>query len=129
MANPTFDAPLAVGAQIEARGRHPEVANRVFLRDGDRTWTYRRFRDESVRMAHLLGRRLGPLDEKRPGHVAMILENHLELASLYGGCAYSGLTLFGINTGLRGTTLAGVVNQSRAPILIVDQRLQDEVEK
>jgi acyl-CoA synthetase (AMP-forming)/AMP-acid ligase II len=129
MANPTFDAPLAVGAQIEARGRHPEVADRVFLRDGDRTWTYRRFRDESVRMAHLLGRRLGPQSEKRPGHVAMILENHLELASLYGGCAYGGLTLFGINTGLRGTTLAGVVNQSRAPILIVDQRLQDEVEK
>ena len=35
----------------------------------------------------------------RPGHVAMLLENHLELLALYGGCAYAGLTLFGVNTG------------------------------
>jgi fatty-acyl-CoA synthase len=124
-----FDAPLAVGAQIEARASHSEAGDRTFLRQGERTWTYRRFRDESVRLAHLLGRRLGPLDDARPGHVAMLLENHLELLALYGGCAYGGLTLFGINTGLRGATLAGVVNQSRARILIVDQRLQDEVEK
>ena len=131
MATPAFrfDAPLAVGAQIEARASHPEVGDRIFLRQADRTWTYRRFRDESVRVAHLLGRRLGPLDDTRPGHVAMLLENQLELLALYGGCAYGGLTLFGINTGLRGATLAGVVNQSRARVLVVDQRLQDEVEK
>jgi fatty-acyl-CoA synthase len=81
---------------------------------GDRTWTYRQFRDESVRLAHFLLRRLGPIDDKRPGHVAMILENHFELLALYGGCAYAGLTLFGINTGLRGEVLAGVLIQSRA---------------
>jgi len=27
-------------------------------------------------------------------HVAMLLENHLELLALYGGCAYAGLSLF-----------------------------------
>ncbi len=43
-------------------------------------------------------RRLGRIDDSRPGHVAMVLENHLELMALYGGCAYSGLTLFGVNT-------------------------------
>jgi hypothetical protein len=35
----------------------------------------------------------------------MMLENHLELLSLFGGCAYAGMTLFGINTGLLGDTL------------------------
>jgi len=125
----SFDAPLAVGAQIEARGTHPEVGRRVFLRQNERVWTYRRYRDESVRLAHLLLRRLGPIDDERPGHVAMLLENHLELLALYGACAYTGLTLFGVNTGLRGATLAGVVNQSRARLLVVDQRFEEEVER
>lgn len=123
------DAPFALGAQIEARANHPGFAERPFLKKDDRIWTYRRYRDESVRFAHFLRRRLGTIDEQRPGYVAMILENHLELLSLYGGCGYGGLTLFGVNTGLRGETLAGVLNQSRARMVIVDQRLQEHVER
>ena len=129
MLAPTFDAPLTLGAQIEARATHPDVAGRVFLRQHDRTWTYRRYRDESVRLAHFLRARLGRIDDDRPGHVAMFLENHLELLALYGGCGYGGLTLFGVNTGLRGDTLAGVLDQSRARLLVVDQRLWPEVER
>jgi acyl-CoA synthetase (AMP-forming)/AMP-acid ligase II len=126
---PSFDAPLLLGAQIEARAAHPEVAERVFLRQHDRAWTFRRYRDECVRVAHFLRRRLGAIDDSRPGHVAMLLENHLELLALYGGCGYAGLTLFGVNTGLRGETLAGVVDQSQARLLVVDQRLWPEVER
>ena len=132
MADPApiqFDAPPTVGAQIEVRAQHPEVGQRVFLCQGDRSWTYRQYRDESVRFAHFLLQRLGTIDEQRPGHVAMLLENHLELLALYGGCAYAGLTLFGVNTGLRGDTLAGVVEQSRARLLVVDERLLPEVER
>ncbi len=126
---PLFDAPPAIGAQIEARARHPEISGRVFLCQGDRAWTYRQYRDECVRLAHFLRGRLGAIDEERPGHVAMLLDNHLELLSLYGGCAYAGLTLFGVNTGLRGDTLAGVLDQSRARVLVVDERLLPEVER
>jgi fatty-acyl-CoA synthase len=129
MAAISIDAPFDLGSQIEARAHHPEVAERPFLRHEERVWTYRRYRDESVRLAHFLLRRLGHIDESRPGSVAMLLENHLELLALYGGCAYAGLTLFGVNTGLRGDTLAGVINQSHARVLVVDQRLQDEVQK
>ncbi len=125
----TFQAPLTVGAQIEARASHPEASGAPFLLQGDRTWTYRQYRDASVRTAHLLRRRLGPADAERPGHVAMLLENHFELLALYGGCAYAGLTLFGVNTGLRGETLAGVLNHSRARLLVVDERLLPEVER
>jgi fatty-acyl-CoA synthase len=128
-SRPMIDAPLSLGAQIEARAAHPELAERVFLREGERSWTYRRYRDESVRLAHFLLRRLGRLDEARPGHVAMLLENHLELLALYGACGYAGLTLFGVNTGLRGETLAGVLNQSRARVLVVDERFRAEVER
>src|SRR5262250_1049905 len=125
----TFDPPFTLGTQIDARAAHPEVGARELLLQGDRVWTYRRYRDEAVRLAHFLQRRLGPIDDGRPGHVAMLLENHLELLALYGGCGYAGLTLFGVNTGLRGDTLAGVLNQSRARLLVVDQRLWPEVER
>jgi acyl-CoA synthetase (AMP-forming)/AMP-acid ligase II len=125
----TFEAGFTVGEQIDARARHPVTEHKVLLMQGDRTWTYAQFRDECVRMAHFLQRRLGPIDERRPGHVAMLLENHFELLALYGGCAYAGLTLFGVNTGLRGEVLSGVLNQSRARLLVVDEKLWPEVER
>jgi fatty-acyl-CoA synthase len=124
-----FDAGFTVGEQIEARAKHPGTERKVLLMQGDRTWTYTQFRDESVRLAHFLRRRLGAVDEQRPGHVAMVLENHFELLALFGGCAYAGLTLFGVNTGLRGEVLSGVLNQSRARLLVVDERFWPEVER
>src|SRR5262249_12205475 len=41
----------------------------------------------------------------------------------------AGLTLFGVNTGLRGDVLTGVLNQSRARLLVVDERFWPEVER
>lgn len=124
-----FEAGFTVGEQIEARAIHPEAGKKILLMQGDRRWTYAQFRDESVRMAHFLRRRLGTVDERRPGHVAMVLENHFELLALYGGCAFAGLTLFGVNTGLRGEVLAGVLNQSRARLLVIDERFWPELER
>jgi hypothetical protein len=48
-----------VAAQIEARAAHPELENKVLLVHDDRSWTYQQYRDESVRMARFLRRRLG----------------------------------------------------------------------
>jgi len=126
---PRFDAPFTVGAQLDARANDPRIASRCAVRHGDRSFTYRELRDESVRFAHFLQARLGRIDDRRPGHVAMLLENHPELLALYAGCGYAGLTLFGVNTGLRGDTLAGVLNQSGARVLVVDERLLPEVER
>jgi acyl-CoA synthetase (AMP-forming)/AMP-acid ligase II len=122
-------APFTLGAQLEARAAHEVCGPKVFLMQDDRTWTYKQLRDEALRTAHFLRGRLEPTGGDEPGHVAMLLENHFELVSLFFGCAYAGYTLFGINTGLRGETLAGVVNQSRARMLIVDERLLPEVER
>ncbi len=122
---PTIQAAFDLGSQIEARGRHPEVSGWPLLRTDDRVWSYGEYRDECVRISHFLRRRLGGPG----GHVAMLLENHAELLTLYGACGYNGSTLFGVNTGLRGDTLAGVLNQSKATLLVVDQRLQEQVER
>lgn len=132
MSRPPIQFPqaeLTLRAQIELRAEHPETSNKVFLRQHERTWTYRQFRNESARMGRFLRQRLGAIDDRRPGHVAMILENHLELLAIYGGCGVAGLTLFGINTGLRGDTLAGVLNHSRARLVVVDERFLPELEK
>jgi fatty-acyl-CoA synthase len=120
---------MTVRAQMQVRAEHPVIGEKIFLREHDRSWTYRQWRDESTRMAHFLLERLGPRSEARPGYVAMLLENHLELLSLYGACGVAGLTLFGINTGLRGKTLAGVIGHSRSRLLVVDERLWPEVER
>ena len=125
----TIEAEFTVAAQIEARAAHPELANKVLLVHDDRSWTYQQYRNESVRMARFVRGRLGQIDDKRPGHVAMLLDNHLELLAMFGGAAYGGLTLFGVNTGLRGDVLSGVINQSGSRVLVVDERLYPEVEK
>jgi fatty-acyl-CoA synthase len=127
--HPQIDAPLTLGAQLEARAAHPELADRIAVRNADRSWTYRQFRDEAVRYAHLLRGRLGRCDSGRPAHVAMLLDNHPELLALLAACGYNGMTLFGVNTGLRGETLAGVIGQSQARLVVVDERLLPEVER
>ena len=121
-------APLTVREQIRVRAEHAESADKVFLRHDDRSWTYRRFRDEASRVAHFVLGRVPPRGDEPP-HVAMLLENHFELLSLYGGCAVAGATLFGVNTGLRGETLAGVLNQSRAGMLVVEEKLLPELDR
>ncbi len=121
---PSIEAPMVLGAQIEARAQHPEFADRPFLIHDDRSWTFRDFRDESVRAAHFL---LGRLGGASP-HVAMLLENQMELMQLYGGCGYAGATLFGLNTGLSGDTLRNVIDASGARMLVVDERLYPRVE-
>ena len=126
---PKLDAAFHVGAQLDARAAHAEISDRIAIRSGEFAWTYRAFRDEAVRVAHLLLRRLGRRDEQRPPHVAMLMENRPDLLALYAGCAYAGSTLFGVNSGLRGDTLAGVLNQSRARLLVVDETLWPEVER
>jgi fatty-acyl-CoA synthase len=126
---PHFDAPFTLGAQLDARASDPAVACRTAVRHAERSWTYREFRDEAVRFAHFLSRRLGRVDDRRPGHVAVFLENHPEFLALYAACGYTGLTLFGVNTGLRGETLAGVLNHSGARLLVVDEHLLPVVER
>ena len=59
-APPRFDAALTIGAQLDARAAHPDVARRIALVQRDRTWTYGRLRDEAVRTAHFLLGRLRP---------------------------------------------------------------------
>ena len=55
MSNPPAAAPpLTLGAQIDARALDAAHAERVFLCQHERSWTFRRYRDECLRYAHFL---------------------------------------------------------------------------
>jgi hypothetical protein len=56
----------SMSVQLDARASHAEIGERIAIRSGELAWTYRAFRDEAVRVAHLLLRRLGRCDEQRP---------------------------------------------------------------
>ena len=62
-----IDAPLTLGAQVDARAQHPELADQVFLMHDDRSWTYRQYRDESGHR----GKHTEPVHEVGPlvGHL------------------------------------------------------------
>ena len=52
-----FEGDLSVRDQMQARAELAATADKIFLMEHDRRWTYRQFRDESVLMGHfLLGR-------------------------------------------------------------------------
>ncbi len=123
--------PLTVRDQLEARATHPEIGQHPFLRTRDEEWTYRRFRDTSCALSHFLLEHLGASKNGvgEQGRVAILADNRPEFLAVFGACALSGLNLFGINTGLRGEVLAGVVNQSGAGMLIVDPAYLERVEQ
>ncbi len=121
-------APLTVRDQLEARASHPEIGQHVFLRTLDEEWTYRRFRDTSCALSHFLLDHIGAAREGRQGRVAILADNRPEFVAVFGACAIAGLNLFGINTGLRGDILAGVLNQSGVGMIIVDPTYLERVE-
>ncbi|MCP4681861.1 MAG: AMP-binding protein [Desulfobacterales bacterium] len=59
--------------------------------------------------------------------VAVFMDNHPSFLYAFGGCAVTGGTLFGVNTGLRGQVLSDIINQSRCQTLIVDDRHMDKI--
>ena len=121
--------PLTVRDQLEARVNHPEICDHVFLRTVDEEWTYRQFRDTSCALSHFLLDRCGGTSSESQGRVAILADNHPEFVAVFGACAVAGLNLFGINTGLRGDVLSGVVNHSGATVLIVDPAYLPRVEQ
>ena len=120
---PQIDAPFTLGAQLDARALHPE------LRRADRDPLRRRRLELPA-----VSRRGGALralpaaparaDRRRSGPVTWrcCSTTSRSCSRCYAGCGFAGLTLFGVNTGLRGDSLAGVINQSRARVLVVDER-------
>ncbi len=123
------NVPLTVRHQLDARASHPQIGDSVFLKTRDDEWSYRRLRDTASATAHFLLNRTGGADGSQQGRVAILADNRPEFVAVFAACGVAGLNLFGINTGLRGETLAGVLNQSGAKVLIVDAEYLPRVDQ
>jgi fatty-acyl-CoA synthase len=89
------------------------------LRSGDRTWTWREYVAESGARANAL-RSL--LDDDRPPHVGVLLENTPEMAFAISAGALGGHITAGINRTRRGRALSDDVATADCQVLLTDGR-------
>jgi fatty-acyl-CoA synthase len=111
--------PFTFQELIVERAEDPKSADRTFAKTDDSSVTYREYARHSAAWAHLMTSLHG--DPSTPPRVAVMMRNNLEFLYAYGGSAFAGALLFGINTGLSGEKLKAVINNSGADILITDE--------
>jgi len=112
-----------VADQMEMKAFDEKTADKTFVYFQDQEITYRQFYQRSSTFAHWfqrLKKASGAGDDNI--RVAVFMDNHPVFLYAYGGCALTGGTLFGVNTGLRGQVLADLINQARCQALICGDR-------
>ncbi|MBN2159016.1 MAG: AMP-binding protein [Spirochaetes bacterium] len=109
--------------------------NRVLFIFEGKEYTYGEVYKQSKRYANFfLSERKKLVDEGKLGKkerlpIAIYMENTPEYVFSSFAAGLSNSVLFAINTGLRGETLAKVIDQSKSAFLIVNENSADEVKK
>lgn len=98
-------------AQVE---RH---ADKTYLSDARRSWTYAEFFRESQSLAHGL-RSMGVESQAR---VVLLMNNRAEFMLAYWALAFLNATIVPVNTALQGDALAYMFKDADATLAIVDQ--------
>ncbi len=92
-----------------------EIPDRLALRAGDRTWTYRQLGDESMRVAQaLLAAGVG-----RGDRVAVLDQNAPEYFPFFFGAVTTGAVTVAVNWRLAPPEMEYVLNDARAKVLLV----------
>ncbi|MFI7589742.1 AMP-binding protein [Spongisporangium articulatum] len=89
------------------------------LKAGERVWTWRQVVAESGRRANAV-RAL--LDDERPPHVGVLLENTPEMVFALSAGALAGHVSVGVNSTRRGSALAADVLKADCQLLLTDER-------
>jgi fatty-acyl-CoA synthase len=116
--------PFSLQELILERASDPATADKVMARMDDRTISYASYARQAIAWAHLFRAR----SHGSAPRVAVMMQNNLEFLLAYGGVAFSGGTLFGLNTGLGGHVLRRVIEASGAQLILVDSAHQAAVE-
>jgi carnitine-CoA ligase len=103
-----------------ALAAHPD---KLALRSPDEAYTYAQAHDRALALA---GGVLG-LGAERPDPVLLMLDNHLDFVLAWLGLALTGLVEVPVNTAYKGRMLAHLVNDSRARMLVVEERYCERV--
>ncbi len=96
--------------------------DRPGLRFEQREWSWRDVVAESASRAAALTELL---DDGRPPHVAVLLDNVPEFAFTLGGAALAGHVVVGLNSTRRGAALAGDLARTDCQLVLTDARLHD----
>ena len=97
-------------------------ADRPGLRFEDREWSWREVVTESANRAAVLAELL---DDDRPPHVGVLLDNVPEFAFTLGGAALGGYVVVGLNSTRRGQSLADDVARTDCQLVLTEGRLRE----
>ena len=108
--------------------------NRIFFIFEGRDYTYREVYRHSLRYSHFflsVRKKLvecGKLDKDKKLSFGVYMDNIPEFLFASFGAGLSNSILFAINTGFRGETLAGVMDQAQISFLIINESTVEEVD-
>src|SRR5262245_52076288 len=100
------------------RATNEATRDRTMARMDDQVVSFHEFAQRSLAWAALFAQ---SGSKSETPQVAVLMRNNLEFLDCYGGVAFSGGTLFGINTGLGGDVLRAVIDASGAEVVVVDR--------
>jgi fatty-acyl-CoA synthase len=90
------------------------------LRAGDDRWSWREYVAQSARRARVLG---DLLDEGRPPHIGLLMDNTPEMAFQLGAAGLGGHVAVGLNTTRRGDALVADILKADCQVVVADPRL------
>jgi fatty-acyl-CoA synthase len=114
-------------ALLRANAHDPDRRDRPAIRFEDRVWTHGEYFAESCRWGHLLLDRREPND-RRPFHVALLLDNIPEYLFALGAAALVGATVVGLNHTRQGEALLRDIRHTDCGILVYEPRHQGLIE-
>ncbi|OGP61118.1 MAG: hypothetical protein A2V67_09020 [Deltaproteobacteria bacterium RBG_13_61_14] len=117
-----------VADQMESKATNEKTKDNTFLLFQEEKISFQQFYERSSAYAQLflkLHQQAAAGDQEV--RVAVFMDNHPVFLYAFGGCALTGGTLFGVNTGLRGEVLTELLNKARCQCLIVDDRHYERV--
>ena len=94
------------------------VPDKVAQREGGRSWTYAQAYERALALAG--GLRAQGAERGQP--VALMLDNSLDFVHLWSGMSLTGVIEVPVNTSYKGDFLLHVLEDSRAELLVVDER-------
>ena len=112
----TSAPPASVAAALRARA--DDCAARVFLRAGDRAWTFAEAFREACRYANLFLARRAP----GPFHIGVLMDNQPAFVFAELGCALAGAALVGLNPTRTGAALARDVEYADCQLVLTEAR-------
>jgi fatty-acyl-CoA synthase len=124
---PAPDAP----SLLRRNATDPDRADRPAVRFGDEVWTHADFAAESMRWANLLltHRPTDPASGAagRPTHVGVLLDNTPDYLFAFGGAAFAGATVVGLNPTRTGEHLLRDIDHTDVDVILTEPSHLDDL--